>query len=77
MAPGVVVGRVLLARDQLLGVEELLVRTGAHFIWCREKVINRLIKSNIKGNEVKQMEGGGTKEGQKEGTKQMRQEMDE
>lgn len=29
---GVVVGRILLARDQLLGVEELPVRPGAHLV---------------------------------------------
>ena len=32
---GVVVGRILLARDQLLGLEELLVRPRGHLL-CRE-----------------------------------------
>merc|ERR1719489_198792 len=32
VSPGVVVGGVLLARDQLLRVEQLPVRSGAHFV---------------------------------------------
>ena len=37
VAPGVVVGGVLLARDQLLGVEELAVGASTNLIWNRSK----------------------------------------
>ena len=33
VAPGVVVGGILLARDQLVGVEELAVGAGADLVW--------------------------------------------
>ncbi len=33
VAPGVIVGRVLLARDELLWMEQVSVRSGTHLIY--------------------------------------------
>lgn len=47
VAPGVVVGRVLLAGDELLGVEQLPVRTGPHLI-CNATKTPDIGKSDCK-----------------------------
>jgi len=39
VAASVVVGRILLAGDQLLGMEELLVGPGADLIWKNPKFL--------------------------------------